>query len=414
MRARLPGAAGRRREAARALQRPLDLYGGQGEVMARRVTIALVTALTTLAAAATAPAAQLQALGTFADPVSVTAPAGDPDRVFVVEQGGTIRELIDDVVQPTPFLDITSLVDIRAASAACCRSRSRPTTRPATTSTSTTRAVPTVTAHTGDIEVDQFTATSPDHADPASRVRILTIPHHVQRQPQRRSARVRARRDAVHVDGRRRRWGRHAGQRAEPDRHQPRRQPVAAAGQDAAGQRRWRRAATSIAADNPFPAPAGPVWMLGLRNPFRYSFDRKTGDMIIGDVGQDLYEEVDYVAAPGAGVRSAGAAPTSAGTCARGCTLTRRRTRLPGPNFSTDPVIEEPHTRRVVRDHRRLRRPRPDGHRPLRARTCSATTARASCSARRWGRRARPTSVTSASAFRGCRAWARTDARAST
>jgi len=43
------------------------------------------------------------------------------------------------------------------------------------------------------------------------------------------------------------------------------------------------------------------VWSLGLRNPFRFSFDRLTGAMVIGDVGQSAREEVDYAAAPGLG-----------------------------------------------------------------------------------------------------------------
>jgi len=37
------------------------------------------------------------------------------------------------------------------------------------------------------------------------------------------------------------------------------------------------------------------IWAVGLRNPWRYSFDRATGDLWIGDVGQNQYEEVNYV-----------------------------------------------------------------------------------------------------------------------
>jgi hypothetical protein len=37
------------------------------------------------------------------------------------------------------------------------------------------------------------------------------------------------------------------------------------------------------------------IWALGLRNPWRFSFDRLTGDVVIADVGQDKYEEVDFV-----------------------------------------------------------------------------------------------------------------------
>jgi hypothetical protein len=50
------------------------------------------------------------------------------------------------------------------------------------------------------------------------------------------------------------------------------------------------------------PATGAPeVWSYGLRNPWRFSFDRATGDMLIGDVGDSQREEVDWVRAPNAG-----------------------------------------------------------------------------------------------------------------
>jgi glucose/arabinose dehydrogenase len=56
---------------------------------------------------------------------------------------------------------------------------------------------------------------------------------------------------------------------------------------------------------NPFVGRAGKrseIWAYGLRNPWRFSFDRSTGDLIIGDVGQDLQEEIDFArAGTGAG-----------------------------------------------------------------------------------------------------------------
>ena len=54
---------------------------------------------------------------------------------------------------------------------------------------------------------------------------------------------------------------------------------------------------------NPFILVGGApqVWSLGLRNPWRFSFDRQTGDLYIGDVGQDAREEIDVAVAPNAG-----------------------------------------------------------------------------------------------------------------
>jgi glucose/arabinose dehydrogenase len=63
-----------------------------------------------------------------------------------------------------------------------------------------------------------------------------------------------------------------------------------------------------IPPDNPFVGRSGArpeIWDYGLRNPWRYSFDRETGDLWIGDVGQSAREEVDFESA-GTGGRNYG------------------------------------------------------------------------------------------------------------
>jgi glucose/arabinose dehydrogenase len=59
-----------------------------------------------------------------------------------------------------------------------------------------------------------------------------------------------------------------------------------------------------IPPDNPFVAMTGyreEIWAVGLRNPWRFSFDRLTGDLFIGDVGQNTSEEVDFQPASSSG-----------------------------------------------------------------------------------------------------------------
>ncbi|HEX8026286.1 MAG TPA: PQQ-dependent sugar dehydrogenase [Candidatus Limnocylindrales bacterium] len=60
----------------------------------------------------------------------------------------------------------------------------------------------------------------------------------------------------------------------------------------------YRGQAYAVPADNPFVQRNGAkpeIWLYGLRNPFRFSFDRASGDLWIGDVGQDRWEEVDVI-----------------------------------------------------------------------------------------------------------------------
>ena len=104
----------------------------------------------------------------------------------------------------------------------------------------------------------------------------------------------------------------------------------------------------TIPADNPFAGQTGKrgeIWMYGLRNPWRFSFDKSTGEMWIGDVGQDLYEEVDY------------ATPGQKGTN-WGWNLREGLHPYNGgaePPGAEDPIIEARAQRRLLRDHRRLR-----------------------------------------------------------
>lgn len=79
------------------------------------------------------------------------------------------------------------------------------------------------------------------------------------------------------------------------------RHPARKAPANMCGATAGRRAEYALPADNPFadaekfPDDCGEIYHWGLRNPYRFSFDRETGAMLIADVGHGRYEEVDYL-----------------------------------------------------------------------------------------------------------------------
>ncbi len=87
---------------------------------------------------------------------------------------------------------------------------------------------------------------------------------------------------------------------------------------------------------NPFAGGRGrpEIYAYGLRNPWRYSFDRKTGDLYIGDVGQNRWEEIDYARRGAARGRDYG------WSCWEGRHRYNGARRCPHPAF---PVLEYSH-----------------------------------------------------------------------
>ncbi len=100
---------------------------------------------------------------------------------------------------------------------------------------------------------------------------------------------------------------------------------------------------------NPFAGsgyPAETIWSYGLRNPFRFSFDRVSGDIAIGDVGQSAREEVDFAPSP---------FPTVVGGAGANYGWNCREGFLAGPGTDTEcaglapgdfaaPAFDYPHT----------------------------------------------------------------------
>jgi glucose/arabinose dehydrogenase len=233
--------------------------------------------------------------GGFDQPVFVTGAGDGSGRLFVVEQAGTIRVVRDGTVMPTPFLDISDSVR-------CCGEQGLLglALQPGYGSTGHAFVVD-YTDVNGDTEIATGTTSSsnPDAADPGSVHTILKVD-----QP---FANHNGGMVAFGPDGYLYVGMGDGGSGGDPQGNGQRLETLLGKILRIDPLHAISTAGYSVPDTNPFigsSAGARPeIWAFGLRNPWRFSFDRADGDLWIGDVGQASWEEVDVARAADGGGR---------------------------------------------------------------------------------------------------------------
>ena len=230
------------------------------------------------------PTPALQPLGTFSSPVFITSPTGDTARLFVVEQAGRIRVLRHDTLLATAFLDIRGTINAGGEEGLLSLAF-----HPDYATNG--RFFVFLTNDAGDLRIVRFNVgTDPNVADSLSADTVIKIAHPT--------------------------YANHNGGLLlfGPDGMLYAGTGDGGSGGDPAGNGQNKHALLgkllrlnvdgasgyTIPATNPFASDtsgAPEIWAYGLRNPWRYSFDRTTGDLYIADVGQGAWEEVNVALA---------------------------------------------------------------------------------------------------------------------
>ena len=222
-------------------------------------------------------------------PLYLTAPPGDLARLFIVEKTGAIRIVRDGVLLPAPFLDLAGRVSTGAEQGLLGLAFD-----PAYADNGRFVVHYTDVGGTTTVSAFRVAADDTDRADPASETVLLTVEQPFENHN---GGQIVFGPDGMLYIG----LGDGGGGGDPGGRGQSLTDLLGAI------LRVDVRSGTSytVPADNPFagrPDARGELWSVGLRNPWRFSFDGATGDLYIADVGQNAWEEVDVVtAAQGAG-----------------------------------------------------------------------------------------------------------------
>jgi glucose/arabinose dehydrogenase len=211
------------------------------------------------------------------EPVHVTAPRSEPNNLYIVEKGGRIRVRVRGVLRARPFLDIRRLVSAGSEqgllSLAFHPNYGRGSNR---------RFFVYYTDNDGDERIVEYRSRGLSRAP----VRV---------------------RQLLFMDDP---YSNHNGGQLAfgPDGYL-----YAANGDGGSGgdpENRAQNMRTLFGKIFRFnvgvPRPRAAIVGLGLRNPWRFSFDRQTGDLYIGDVGQNDWEEIDFTPRPSPGVENYG------------------------------------------------------------------------------------------------------------
>jgi glucose/arabinose dehydrogenase len=228
-------------------------------------------------------------VGGLAEPVHVAAPPGDA-RLFVVERAGRVRLVKDGALEAEPFLDLVDRVRSGGLEQGLLSIAFHP--RHAEDG----RLFVAYTGEGGDLTIAEYrvAAGSPDRADPASARVLLVVPH----------------RGATNHNGGQLAFGPDGflyagtgdgGGAGDPEGDAQSTSSLLGKLLRLDVDRADEGLPYGIPPTNPAGLARREIWAYGLRNPWRFSFDRATGDLYVGDVGQNAWEEVNVQPASSAG-----------------------------------------------------------------------------------------------------------------